>query len=214
MKHPILVLFGSVIGAGVVVGALILPMVLTGSSSEGGAGDWNDYRSADRLVKESDRIVIAQYLDEEVHEVSEISTEDGKPYASVGEIYRRFKVVETLKGDAVSGDTIFVVFTAYFAEKLADGEWISDPYEVIPVSPDQEYVLFLKGTPRPDGYPAQYGDTVWGRVGEPGIAVIDPSGDLIFKSTERFKSSHQLQGSSGAPFVLSKDQLRALASSE
>ena len=80
MKHPLLVLFGSAIGAGVVVGALILPMVLTGSSSEGGAGDWNDYASADRLVKESDRIVTAQYLDEERHEVSEISPVDGKPY--------------------------------------------------------------------------------------------------------------------------------------
>ena len=118
----------------------------------------------------------------------------GSRTASVTEIYRRFKVVETLKGDAASGDTIFVVFTANFSWKLDDGQWRTEHYEVIPVSSGQEYVLFLKGTPRPDRYPAQYGDTVWGRVGEPSIAVIDPSGNLIFKSTERFKSESSTPG--------------------
>ncbi len=211
-RYRTLILFGSAISAGVVVGALILPMVLTGSSQED--ADWLDYVSADQLVKASDRIVTAQYQDEELHEVPEIDPRDGQPYSSVEAIYRRFKVVETLKGDAVSGDIIFVVSSASFSWKLDDGQWRTEHYEVIPVSPDQEYVLFLKGTPRPDRYPAQYGDTVWSVVGEPGIAVIDSSGELIFKSTERFKSDHQLQGSSGSPFVLTKDQLQSLVSSE
>ena len=214
MKHPMLVLFGSAIGAGIVVGALILPMLMCGSTSHESGGDWNNFASADRLVKASDRIVTALYLDEESHEIPEISPEDGKPYSTVEAIYRRFKVVETLKGDTVSGEIVFVASSSSFSWKLDDGQWRTEHYEVIPVSPDQEYVLFLKGTPRPDRYPAQYGDTVWARVGEPGIAVIDPSGDLIFMSTERFKSDHRVRDDSGALFVLSKTQLQSLVASE
>ena len=129
-RYRTLILFGSAIAAGVIFGVLIVPLACSGSTSEGVGGDWNDYRSAERLVKESDRIVTAQYQDEELHEVPEIDPRDGQPYSSVEAIYRRFKVVETLKGDAVSGDIIFVVSSASFSWKLDDGQWRTEHYEV------------------------------------------------------------------------------------
>ena len=131
----------------------------------GSSGDWPDFITAARLVNASGRIVVARYEGEATHMIDVLSTA-GEKHGSVSEIYRKFTVVESLKGDVAAGETTHVVFTA----GSTDASGISETYETVPLSQGQSYVLFLEGFPRRSEYPAQYGATIWTIVGEPGIA--------------------------------------------
>ena len=134
--------------------------------------------SADRLVNASDRIIVARYLDGTPHVIPVTSTADGLPLGSVTEIIRSFKAIESLKGETQADETIYIAVTAGHTEELVNGRSKFHAYEVIPLSPGQEYVLFLKAFPRRPEYPAQYGELVWARTGESGIAVT--KGGLVF----------------------------------
>lgn len=207
MKYKTIVFFSATVIAGLVFGVLVASNFI---SFGGSAGEWPDYTNADSLVKESDRIVIAQYLDESPYMKPRISAATGQPHGSVSILFRRFKVVESLKGDATTGETTFVLFTSGYTTELDSGKSEFTAFEVLPLAPGQEYVLFLYGTPRREGYPAEYGDILWAPTGEPGIALIDSSGNLSFKSTDRYKDEQGLVDDAGAPFSLSKEQIRSI----
>ena len=209
MKLTLFVFFGAVVVAGLVFGVLIAPNFIPSGGSE---DDWADYTSADALVNDSDRIIIARYLDESLHVKPEISAATGEEHGSVSHLFRRFEVVESLKGSATIGETTFVAFTTGYTTKLDNGESEFTAFEVVALVPRQEYALFLYGVPRKEGYPAQYGETLWATTGEPGIASVDQSGGLSFKSSERYKNEQGLGVDTGAPFVLSKDQIRSIMS--
>lgn len=158
MNRRSFVFLGAIIViVGLLFGTLVAPRFLP---TTGSAGSWRDYASAESLVVGSDRIVVGQYMDESSHVKPEISAATGEEKGSVSHVFRQFKVVEALKGNAVVGDTFFVAFTTGYTTILESGESEFTSFEVIDVSPGQEYLLFLRGTPRRDGYPAKYGSDI------------------------------------------------------
>ena len=177
---------------------------------------WNDYVQARPLVDDSELILIGTYLDSTVHEIPEISPVDGKAHHSVTEVYRRFKVVESLKGDDRAEETIHVTWTAgYSKETDVEGKNEFLPYSTVPLEYGQEYVLFLDSLPLAPGYPEEYGKVVWTVTGEPGVAIINSEEKLLFQASERYKKEvaegrHERPTGSAAPFELSKEELEAL----
>ena len=212
MNRRSFVFLGAIIViVGLLFGTLVAPRFLLTTS---GAGSWRDYASAESLVVGSDRIVVGQYMDEASHVKPEISAATGEEKGSVSHVFRQFRVVEGLKGNAVVGDTFFVAFTTGYTTILESGESEFTSFELVDVSPGQEYLLFLRGTPRRDGYPAKYGsDIQWAIAGEPGMALVSKDGKLSFKSTARYKDKQGLAADVGAPFTITKEQVRSLASS-
>ena len=73
--------------------------------TSGGLGSWRDFRDGASLVENSERIVLATYLSESTYERPTVTTNDGKVIGSVTEIFRKFRVDESLKGDGSIGDT-------------------------------------------------------------------------------------------------------------
>ena len=181
-------------------------------STKGAVGSWQDYRDADSLLAASERIVVATYLDETVHEIPTVTADDGEVLGSVTEIYRRFRIDETLKGDARAGDDLYVVTSAGFKTALIGGGSETTNYQVLKLTANEAYVLFLHGRPAPADYPAEYGDTIWTRPGEPGVAQIDPDGRLTFIATYRYRDTIKSEGlkraaGSDAPFEMTKGDI-------
>ena len=204
------IIIGIIVPVGVVIGFTIAPRVFNGSGS---AAEWLDYFTAEDLMKNSDRIVIAQHLDDTPHVIPVISS-TGEQIGSITEIYRRFEVVESLLGDAQEGETTHIVMTASNTRRWGNGKVLSESYDVMSLSQDLNYILFLVKLPRQSQYPTQYGDIVWTITGEPGIAQLDADGSLKFKSSERYKEENGTSSSdSAAPFSLTKEQLKAFVES-
>ena len=81
----------------------------------------------------------------------------------------------------------------------------------------EQYVLFLINRGALEEYPSEYGDTLWVRPGEPGIAQMDSNGRLTFIATDRYKETIEEEGlerasSSDAPFELTKDGITGSSS--
>ena len=187
--------------------------------TKGAVGSWRDYRDADSLLAASERVVVATYLGEEAHEIPTVTSDDGEVLGSVTEIYRRFRVEETLKGDARAGDALYVVTSAGFKTALVGGGSETTDYQVLELAANEEYVLFLHSRPAPVDYPAGYGDTLWTRPGEPGVAQIDSDGHLAFIATDRYKDTIEGEGlerapGSDAPFEMTREDITETASAK
>ena len=195
---------------GLLVGALLLPSMNRPSHS---LSLWNDYVRAAPLVEQSDRIVLAEYLDSTTYEIPEVSPVDGVTHRSVTEEYRRFRVSESLKGSAEADEVVYAVWTAGYTEGIGPGEATEFfAYETVTLETGQEYVLFMHSLPVAPGYPTKYGDVVWSIVGEPGVAIVGSEGRLSFKASERYKNGvddggHERPVGSAAPFELTKAEL-------
>ena len=210
MKGKIAIGLALSVCLGLLVGALLLPSMNRPSHS---LSLWNDYVRAAPLVEQSDRIVLAEYLDSTTHEISEVSPVDGVAHRSVTEEYRRFRVSESLKGSAEADEVVYAVWTAGYTEGIGPGEATEFfAYETVTLETGQEYVLFKHSLPVAPGYPTKYGDVVWTIVGEPGVAVVSSEGRLSFKASERYKNEvdnagHERPVGSAAPFELTKAEL-------
>ena len=210
MKGKIAIGLALSVCLGLLVGALLLPSMNRPSHS---LSLWNDYVRAAPLVEQSDRIVLAEYLDSTTHEISEVSPVDGVAHRSVTEEYRRFRVSESLKGSAEADEVVYAVWTAGYTEGIGAGEATEFfAYETVTLETGQEYVLFMHSLPVAPGYPTKYGDVVWTIVGEPGVAVVSSEGRLSFKASERYKNGvdnagHERPVGSAAPFELTKAEL-------
>ena len=210
MKGTIAIGLALSVCLGLLVGALLLPSMNRPSHS---LSLWNDYVRAAPLVEQSDRIVLAEYLDSTTHEISEVSPVDGVAHRSVTEEYRRFRVSESLKGSAEADEVVYAVWTAGYTEGIGPGEATEFfAYETVALETGQEYVLFMHSLPVAPGYPTKYGDVVWTIVGEPGVAVVSSEGRLSFKASERYKNGvdnagHERPVGSAAPFELTKAEL-------
>lgn len=206
MNKRLIATLGALVVIGVTVGVLSVNLIPQfGGNSE---AEWADITTGRQLLSESDRILVAKYVDETTHIIPSISPVTGENTGSVTELYRRFKVVESMKGGGAEGDTIYVVLTQGSTLKTPNMGDITNTYEVVPMTQGESYVLFLAGFPRRSKYPSQYGDTVWTIAGEPGIAQVGTDGALVFKASERYKSENGTSGSeSAAPFTLTKDEI-------
>ena len=210
MKGTIAIGLALSVCLGLLVGALLLPSMNRPSHS---LSLWNDYVRAAPLVEQSDRIVLAEYLDSTTYEIPEVSPVDGVTHRSVTEEYRRFRVSESLKGSAEADEVVYAVWTAGYTEGIGPGEATEFfAYETVTLETGQEYVLFMHSLPVAPGYPTKYGDVVWSIVGEPGVAIVGSEGRLSFKASERYKNGvddggHERPVGSAAPFELTKAEL-------
>ena len=79
--------------------------------------DWFVHVEAETLVRYSEHIVIARYVDETIYEVANTSTAHvASPTLSV-DVYRRFEVLETLKGSFAPGDVAYVAWNVGYYKK-------------------------------------------------------------------------------------------------
>ena len=180
--------------------------------SEGGSGSWQDYRDASALLAASERIMVATFLDEATHEIPTVTDDDGRVVGSVTEQFVRFRVVEALKGDGTSGEIVYVANTLGYKTAQTGGGSKSYSYDTIDLTASENYVLFLSSRSMIEGYPTQYGDTLWTRPGEPAIAQLEDSGRLTFIATNRYKETVDDEGlervsGSDAPFEMTKEDI-------
>ena len=103
--------------SGIVAGLCTVPrwLGLSGSHS-----DWFVHVEAETLVRFSDHIVIARYVDETIYELPDTSTAgETSPSFSV-DVYKRFEVVETLKGSFTPGNVAHVAWNVRHYDKRQD----------------------------------------------------------------------------------------------
>ena len=90
------------------------------------------------LVQSSQHIVVARYEDEAVHEIPNSSLSPSAP-TSFTDVYRRFEVLESLKGDFEPGATVYVGWNAgYTITNPETGEPEFRPREVPPIPEDAD----------------------------------------------------------------------------
>ena len=202
------------------VGMFVLLVALSGgvlsgcslAPAKGISGSWRDYRDAHSLLAASERIVLATYLEEKSLELPTVISDDGDVIGSVTEIFRRFRVMEPLKGDAQTGDIQYVVSSSQVKSAKSSGGYNLLRYDVVQLKANEQYVLFLRSRAAPSRYPSEYGKTIWVRPGEPGIAQIDSEGRLTFIATDRYKNTIEEEGlerveGSDAPFEMIKEDI-------
>ena len=114
-----------VAGAVVIVAGLCTVSGWWGLS--GSVKDWFVHVEAETLVRYSDHIVIARYMDEEIHAIPDTSTAGATSPVSL-DVYRRFEVVETLKGSFATGHVAYVGWNVRHYKQWLENE---DP-EFIP----------------------------------------------------------------------------------
>ena len=212
MKSKLIALLGVALVFGILAGFVIVPGMMWGGGS---SASWLIHVEAETLVARADRILVARYVDDRTETISKGSAPDGVSKGSVTERFRKFVVVEVLKGIGSVGDEVYLVSTDGSVLNTADGKSMSSNYDVIGLTERSEYVLFLRGISRPSGYPTEYGDTVWASPGEPYVAEMDSAGRLTFLATSVYTGLISEGGrtpvrGSAAPFELTKQQIRGL----
>ena len=132
------------LGALMALGGLIAILVILGMIGRGGThNDWFVHVAPDTLVEYSQHIVVARCVEETVHEIPN-SASDPPAVKSFTDVFRRFEVVESLKGGFAPGDTIYVAWDAgYTITSPETGAPIFNPRPVAPLSKDENYALFL-----------------------------------------------------------------------
>lgn len=212
MKNKVIALLGTTVVLGILVGLVLVPRMMWGGGS---VGSWLIHVEAQTLVERSNRIVTGTYVDEQTESISKGTNTDGGDRGSITERFRRFTVVESLKGDAAPNDTLYVVATESNTVRFSDGKSGQQDNGAVGLETGVKYVLFLMSVARPDSYPTDYGDVLWTSPGEPDIATVDRDGRLSFLATERYRDilgEGELEPvpGSAAPFELTKADIQRM----
>lgn len=208
----------------VMVAALVafVPTILALSNCLGLSGthkDWFVPVDAAALVQFSDHIVIVRYLDETFYKTPNSPHAHSDSPTSFIDVYRRFEVAQSLKGDFGPGDTVLVGWSRGYYERNEDEEGRFVVREAGPFSPGEAYALFLthySGRPHPDLAP---GARVWQTRTGVGVARVDSQGRLSFETDAYYRAALKDLGlepvpDSGAPFELTVAGVRALAEAQ
>lgn len=213
MKNKLIALLVMAAIVGILAGLVVIPRMMWGGGS---VASWLIHVEAETLVEGSDRILIAKYVDDRKENILKGTDADGESKGSISERFRQFTVVEVLKGAGSADDTLYVVTTESSTLRFADGKSSDSDYEVLGLKGDVDYVLFLEGVDRPDGYPSDYGDVLWTSPGEPNIAEIGVDGKLSFLATQVYQDMIADAGlthvpGSAAPFELTMADIKRMA---
>ena len=180
--------------------------------------DWFVHVASETLVEYSEHIVVARYQDETVHETPNSSLYPDAP-TSFTDVYRRFEVVESLKGGFEPGDTIYVgwdVGHTIVNEETGEPEFRSR--EVPATSEDADYALFLNPSWSRSRHPDDRATSVWQTPQGLEVAVVDAQGRLSFQVDSYYRAALKDLGfkpvpGSGAPFELTTSGVRKLVAS-
>ena len=200
----------------VVIGILVNPELF---GRAGSTKDWFVHVAPDTLVEYSEHIVIARHQDEAVHEIPNSSLYPNTP-TSFTDVYRRFEVVESLKGGFEPGDTIYVgwaVGHTIVNEETGKPEFRSR--EVPPISEDADYALFLNSRWSRSRHPDDRATSVWQTPPGLEVALVDARGRLSFQVNSYYRAALKDLGfkpvpGSGAPFELTTNDVRDLVASD
>ena len=200
----------------------------------GSVSDWFVIVEAETLVRSSEHIVIGRYVDETIYEVPNPSTAHVESPTFSVDVYRRFEVLETLKGSFAPGDVAHVALkgsfapgdvahvawnVGYYKKRQEDEGQIFIPEQKISLSPGEEYVLFLnrRHGRRPDSMDVKI--RVWRTAEGLEVAQTDSEGRLTFQTTRYYQAAlndmglKPIQGSGGALFELTVAEIRTLVAS-
>ena len=214
MKAFLIVVAAVVIVAG-------LGMVIRWAGMSGRHSDWWVHVEAETLVRFSDHIVIARYVDETVYELPDTLTASETSRPSSVDVYRRFEVVETLKGSFTPGDVAYVAWNVRHYDKRQDN---GDPEfrlsEEISLSPGENYVLFLtrRHARRPPTVDVRIRD--WSTPQGLEVAQADSQGRLAFQTTRYYQNAlkdlglRPIEGTGGAPFEITVAEIKSLVASQ
>ena len=199
----------------VVIGILVDPGLFGRAVSH---KDWFVHVAPETLVEYSEHIVVARYQDEAVHETPNSSLYPDAP-TSFTDVYRRFEVVESLKGGFEPGDTIYVGWDVGYTivnEETGKPEFRSR--EVPLVSQNETYALFLNPSWSRSRHPDDRATSVWQMPPGLEIALVDAEGRLAFQVDSYYRAALKDLGfkpvpGSGAPFELTTSGVRKLVAS-
>ena len=198
------------------IGVLVSPGLL---GLAGSHKDWLVHVAPDTLVQSSQHIVVARYEEEAVHEVPNTSLYPNSP-TSFTDVYRRFEVLESLKGDFEPGDAVYVGWNAgYTITNSETGEPEFRAGEVPPISEDAHYALFVDWLWSRSRHPDDPKTRIWGTPQGLGVALVDARGRLSFQTTGYYRAALKDLGlkpvpGSGAPFELTTNDVRELMAVE
>ena len=200
----------------VVIGILVDPGLFGRAISH---KDWFVHVAPETLVEYSEHIVVARYQDEAVRETPNSSLYPDSP-TSFTDVYRRFEVVESLKGTFQPGDTVYVGWDVGYTiinEETGKPEFIS--LEVPAVSESADYALFLSTRWSRSGYPDDRATSVWQTPQGLEVALVDARGHLSFQVNSYYRAALKDLGfkpvpGSGAPFELTTSGVRELVASD
>ena len=112
-----------IISAFAVVICLILVAFLLGLNPfVQSSGSLRISASAEELVNNSERIVLAKYLGGRTHVIDRKNAYDGTVLGDITLLVRTFENIEPLKGDAGSGDLTYVAVETAFTLRLENGQ--------------------------------------------------------------------------------------------
>ena len=207
---------GIIMALGGLIGVLVNPEWV---GFAGTHEDWFVHVAAAALVEYSEHIVVARYQDEAVREIPNSSPYPDSP-TSFTDVYRRFEVIESLKGNFETGHTVYVGWAVGYTivnEKTGRPEFRSR--EVPSISEDAHYALFLNPSWSRSRHPDDAAISVWQTPQGLNVALVDAQGRLSFQVNSYYRAALKDLGfkpvpGSGAPFELTTDGVRELVASD
>ena len=180
--------------------------------------DWFVHVTAEDLVEYSEQIILARYADEAVHETVNFRS-DPAAVKSFTDVYRRFQVVESLKGRYQPGDMVYVAWDAgYTTVNPETGGPRFNPRVVAPLPQSESYALFLNPRWSRPRNPVDPKAEVWETPTGLGVALVGDEGRFSFQTDQFYRNALKDMGlkpvtGSGAPFELTTHEVRELVAS-
>ena len=200
--------------------AVVIAMAISpGASGLGGTHkDWFVHVTAESLVGHSEQIVVARYVDEAGYEFPAHSPEY-KVVQSHKDVFRRFEVVESLKGDFRPGDSIYVGWNAGYTEvdrETQRRQFI--PRAVAPLAQGEIYGLFLNLRHSRSRHPDNPETRIWETPDGLEVALVDGEGRFSFQTDRFYRNALKDMdlapvSGSGTPFELTTDDVERLVAS-
>ena len=179
-------------------------LVLRSGPLSGSDADWPEYSSLDRLLEDSDRVVIARLTAERVVTTELPSATRPSVSAFRTELIRTYEILESLKGDGARGELIDVYSTTGLTLPGQGQRGVSTSrWEATEAEQGRRYVLFVKGHEQDDG------TIEWAATGEPGFAEVEGD-ELRFITTQRYRNDHPGE----LPFEVTLSELSASISAD
>ncbi len=200
--------------------ALAIAMVISPGrvGVEGRHKDWFVHVTAESLVQYSEHIVVARYDDEAVHEIPDLSR-DPTVVQSHRDVYRRFEVVESLKGDFQPGDSIYVGWNAGYTkvDRISGTEQFI-PRVVRPLARGEIHGLFLNLQYSRSRHPDDPRARIWRTPQGLEVALVDAQGRFSFQTDQYYRNALKDMDlkpvpGSGAPFELTTHDVERLVAS-
>ena len=180
--------------------------------------DWFVYVTAEDLVEHSEHIVLARYMDQAIHEIPDPSR-DPAVVQSHMDVYRRFEVTESLKGDFEPGDDVHAGWSAGYSrvDPLTELRQFI-PRVVTPLAQGEIYGLFLNLSHSRSRHPDDPEARIWETPRGLQVALVDDRGRFAFLTDQMYRNALRDMdlkpvGRLGTPFELTTRDVRRLVAS-